>query len=188
MNAETKPSNSNNPFNGYISQIDAISIDELVGETRLGPTLSFQGSRQTFESIKEFIDEIRSLDSLWVPGRMIGRADAAFQEITNLLQQMNTFTINNHLGNQALRGNLTQQLGNKFEELVEATIPILWFSNYRSSGIKDTQLKTAALLKDIEEQKTEISGVVGESRELLAKQKKLSADITITAYGILFKN
>ena len=119
---------------------------------------------------------------------MIGRANAAFQEIINLMQQIKTFAPSNNQGNPSLRGNLTQQLGNKYAELVEATIPILWFSNYRSSGIKDAQLKTATLLKDIEEQKTKISSVVGESRELLARQKKLSADITITAYGILFKN
>lgn len=175
----------NNPLAGYITQLDAISVDDVVGEARLGPGLCFQEARSPFEAIKEFAEQLRYLDGTGMPTRALGKAINAFQELLNAIQQIRSFDLNNY-GNQNYRVTLIQQLKDRYDSWAEATLPILLYSNLRSSGIKAAQSNIYAVLDDIEKQRNELSGVVNEARELLAGQKKFSAEIAIAGYGTLF--
>jgi hypothetical protein len=176
----------NNPFAQYISQIDAISIDDVVGEARLGPGLSFREAGSLLESIKDLVEQLRFLDGTGMPTRMLGKGNTAFQEVLNSIQQMNGLNAIALSGNPNLRGSLVQELRSRYETLVDVTVPVLLYSNLRSSGIKNAQANTHALLADVEKQRNELVGVVNESKELLAGQKKLSAEIAIAGYGTLF--
>ena len=186
MSSAATPSNTNNPFSGFISQIDAISIDDVVGEARLGAGLSFRDARAPLELIKGFVDELRYIDGTGMPGGVLAKANSAFQEILNTVQQMRNFNVVNYSGNPSIQGSFIQTLRGAYEKLVEAALPVVLYSNFRSSGIKNAQANTYALLADIEKQRKEIAGVVNEAQELLAGQKKLSAEIAIAGYGTLF--
>lgn len=176
----------NNPLAGFISQIDAISIDDVVGEARLGPALSFREARPVLESIKEFVEQLRFLDGTGMPTRSLGKASAAFQELLNTVQQIKNFEVRNYGGGQDVRVSFTQQLRNGYDNLAESALPVLLYSNLRSSGIRNAQANTYALLAEIERQRNEVVGFVSEARDLLAGQKKFSAEIAIAGYGTLF--
>jgi hypothetical protein len=186
MSSAASPSTLNNPLAGHISQIDAISIDDVVGEARLGAGLSFRDARQPLETIKEFVEQLRYIDGTGMPGRVLGKASSAFQEILNTVQQIKSYNPANYGGMPNLQATLAQQLRSGYENLVEAALPILLYSALRSSGIQNAQASTYALLADIEKQRKEVTGVVNEAKDLLAGQKKLSAEIAIAGYGTLF--
>lgn len=182
---ETQPS-ADIPFAAYISQIDSISIDDVVGEARLGPELSFRTARSPLQSLKEFVEQLRFLDGTGIPAGMVGKGSSAFQEVLGTIQQMKSFSAANYSGNTNIRYSLSQELSKGYEKLVEATVPVLLYSEFRSSGIKSAQAKTYALLLDFEKQRNELIGAVKEANDLLAGQKKLSAEIAIAGYGTLF--
>lgn len=176
----------NNPFAGFISQIDAISVDDVVGEARLGPGLSFGQARPPLQSIKDFVGQLRLLDGAGAPSRMIGRGTNACQEILNAVQQMRSLNAIALGGNPGLRGSLVQQLTSGYDNLVEATLPLLLYGNLHSSGINDAQARTYALLAEVEKQRDEVVSIVNETKELLAGQKKFTEEIAIGGYGTLF--
>lgn len=186
MSSSATPVSANNPFAGYISQIDTISINDVVGEARLGPGLSFHEARPSLEVIKDFADQLRFLDGTGMPTRALGRASSAFQELLGAIQQIKNFDISRNGGNPNARANLVQQLRNGYDNLVDAALPVLLYGNLRSSGIKNAQANTYALLADIEKQRNEIVTVVNEAKDLLSGQKKLSTEIAIAGYGTLF--
>lgn len=97
---------ANNPLAGYISQVDAISIDDVVGEARLGPTVNFRDARPTLESIRDLVDQLRFLDGTGMPNRTLGKTSTAFQEILNTIQQIKNFDVGNYGGNPSARQNL----------------------------------------------------------------------------------
>ena len=177
---------TNNPFAGFISQIDTISIDDVVGETRLGAVLSFKEARPTLESIKDFVEGLRFVDGTGMPGSVSGKTTTAFQEIITTIQQIKGYNVQNVGGNTNVRWHLIQQLSSGYEKLVDAALPAILYSNFRTSGIKNAQASIYALLNDMERQRKELAGVVNEARDLLAGQKKLSAEIAIAGYGTLF--
>lgn len=157
---------ANNPFAGYISQIDAISIDDVVGEARLGG-LNFRNAQPTIESLKDFVEQVRFLDGTAMPSRMLAKATSAFQEVLNTIQQIKNFDATNYGGNPTARQNLIQQLSSGYETLLEATVPVLLYSNFRSSGIKAAQASTYALLAEVEKRRDDVVHVVNDATELL---------------------
>ena len=176
----------NNPFSGFISQIDGTSIDDVVGEARLGPGLSFRDARIPLESVKDYIEHLRYLDGTGLPARMVQKGNSAFQELLVAIQQMRNFNVVNYGGNPNMQSSLIQTLRMRCEDLVEATLPVLLYGSLRSSGIQKAQATTLGLLAEIEKQRSEMVGVVNEAKELLAGQKKFSAEIAIAGYGTLF--
>ena len=177
----------NNPFAGFISQIDAISIEDVVGEARFGSAISFRDARGPLQSIKEFVEQMRFLDGTGLPSGMIARPSASFQRILSSIQQIKNFSPANY-GNPNLAGSMVQELRTGYDNLVEETVPILLYSEFRASGIKNTKQKTYDLLAEVEKQRNELVSLVNESKELLAGQKKYSAEIAIAGYGTLFAN
>jgi hypothetical protein len=175
----------NNPFAGYISQLDAISVDDVVGEARLGPGFSFQDARTPMESIKEFVEQLRFLDGTGLPNRLVGKCSTPFQQLLDTIRQIKDFNIAN-FSNQNYRLSLIQQLRDGNDNLVEAAVPVLLYGNLLTSGIKTAQANTHAILAEIDKQRGELVGVVKEAGDLLAEQKKFSAEIAIAGYGTLF--
>jgi hypothetical protein len=175
----------NNPFAEYISQIDAISIEDVLGAARHGTAISFSQARVPLELIKSFAEQLRFLDGTGLPYRTLAKSNSAFQEILTTVQQIRNFNPSNY-ANTNLQGNMVQSLTNQYDNLVEVVLPALLYSNLRSSGIRTAEVKTYEALAEIEKQRNELAILVNESKELLAGQKKLSAEIAITAYGSLF--
>lgn len=186
MSSPERSSSANNPFAGFISQIDAVSIDDVVGESRLGPGLSFAQARSTLESVKDFVEQMRFVDGTWIPARMVQKASSASQEILNSVQQMNGFNVASYGGNPNYHSSLIQELRTRYEILVEAAVPILLYSNFRASGINEAQAKTYTLLEEVEKQRDEVVRVASQAKELLAGQRKFSEEIAIGGYGTLF--
>jgi hypothetical protein len=180
------PLAKNNPFATFITQIDAISIDDVVGEARLGQGLSFHEARSPLQSIKNFVEELRFLDATGMPSQLLGKSITAFQNVLNSIQQIKTFNIQNYSGNPGVRSSLVQELSRAYENLVESAVPILLYGALRSSGIKTAQAQTHAVLAEVERNRKQLDSVVNEAKELLAGQKKLSAEIAIAGYGTLF--
>jgi hypothetical protein len=178
---------ANNPFAGYISQIDAISIEDVVGEARFGSAISFRDARGPLQLIKEFTAQMRFLDSTGLTSGMIANPSSAFQRIINSVQQIRSFGPQNY-GNQNLANSMVQELRIGYDSLVEAAVPVLLYSEFRASGISNTKQKTHELLAEVENQRKELGDLVSESKELLAGQKKFSAEIAIAGYGTLFAN
>ena len=185
MSSSATPLPVNNPFAGFISQIDAVSTEDLVAETRLGSGYSFSNARSLFESIKEFVEQLRPLNGVGTPTRMVGKVNTAFQQVLSTIQQIKSYTPSNY-SNQNQRGLLIQELQNGYDNLVEVTVPVLLYDQLLSSGIKNTQAEMRSLLEGIDAQRDQLAGVVNESKELLAGQKKFSAEIAIGGYGTLF--
>jgi hypothetical protein len=175
----------NNPFAPYISQIDSMSIEDVVGDARHGAAMSFKEARQPLELIKSFVDQLRFLDGTGLPNRPISKGNSAFQEIVQAVQQIRNFNPSNY-GNSNLQRTLIQQLFNGYDNLVDAVLPLLLYSNLRASGIKSAEANIYQVLADVQKQQSETERLVNESKDLLAAQKKLSAEIAITGYGTLF--
>ena len=186
MSSPEAPPSANSPLWPYVSQIDEISIEEVVGETRLGSGLSFRGAESPLRSIKEFAEHLHLLDCTGMPTRMLGKCTSALQEVLSTIQQMRIFNPANYAGNPNMRNSFVQQLNDGYEKLAEAAVPVLLYSELRSSGIKSAQARAYDLLAEIEKQRNELTGAVNESKELLAGQKKFSAEIAIAGYGTLF--
>ena len=176
---------ANNPFAAFISQIDAISIEDVVGEARFGSAISFREARVPLQSIKEFVEHMRFLDGTGLPSGMIANPSSAFQRILTSVQQIRGFSPQNY-GNPNLAASMIQELRNGYDNLVETSVPALLYSEFRASGIKNTKQKTHDLLAEVENQRNELAALVSESKELLAGQKKFSAEIAIAGYGTLF--
>jgi hypothetical protein len=175
----------NNPFAQYISQIDAISIEDVIGEARHGTAISFSQARMPLELIKSFAEQLLFLDGTGLTNRILSKGNSAFQEILTTVQQIREYNPSNY-ANRGLQVNLVQSLSTQYDNLVEAVLPALLYSNLRSSGIRTAEAKTYGALAEIEKHRDELATLVNESKELLAGQKKLSAEIAITAYGTLF--
>jgi hypothetical protein len=186
MGTAAIPSHVNNPFASYISQIDAISIEELIGETRLGPANSFSNLRPVLEEIKEFADQLRYVHASEMAGRTVGKAGSCFQELLNNIQQIRTFNPANSAGNPNMRGILIQQLRTSYDNLFDAALLVLLYSNLRSSGMKDVAARAAELLAAAERQNNEQTAILGAAKDLLANQKKFAQEIAVTGYGSLF--
>jgi hypothetical protein len=186
MGTAATPSYANNPFARQISQIDTFSIDELVGETRLGPSNSFRDAKELFERIKALADDLRYADLAGVPEGTAGRVVQQFQEVVKTFQQIKAL-IPSNLGNyEVTRANYIQSIRNNYQGLFEASIPLLLYSSLRSSGIKNAESRAAELLATAEKQNNEQIAIVSAAKDLLANHKKFAQEIAVTGYGTLF--
>ncbi len=91
MATAAAPSHLNNPFANYISQIDALSIEELIGETKLGAAYNFRDLKPVLEEIKDFADQLRFVDASGMAGRTVGKVSVCFQQLFNNIQQIRSF-------------------------------------------------------------------------------------------------
>jgi hypothetical protein len=187
MGTAATPSHVDNPFAQYISQIDAISVEELIGEARFGPAFSFRDLKPVLEEIKNFSDQLRYFDASGIAGRTLGKVNSCFQELLSNIQQIRAFNPANYGGdNSSLRASFNQQLRNSYDSLFDAALPVLLYSNLRSSGMKNAEVRAAELLAAAEKQNNEQTAILGAARDLLANQKKFAQEIAVTGYGSLF--
>jgi hypothetical protein len=187
MGTAATPSRVNNPFANYISQIDAISIEELIGETRLGAAYSFRDLKPVLEEIKDFTDQLRYIDASGMAGRAVGKVISSFQELINHIQQIRVFNPVNFGGNiPSIIASYNQQLRSSYDNLFDAAVPVLLYSNLRASGMKHAEARAAELLAAAEKQNNEQTTILGAAKDLLANQKKFAQEIAVTGYGGLF--
>lgn len=178
--------NPNNPFSGLITQIDDFSIEKVVGEARLGPSLCFREARPTLESLVDFMDKLRSIDGTGLPERLQSAVTSDLQEAIAVLTQMQNTKTENVISNPGYTSGLTQQIRNTYDKLVTSSVPVILYSALSSSGIENLLQSVLSLKKDIQEKVEAQNSIVEQAKDLLSKQKEFSAQIAITGYGTLF--
>jgi|GEM_PF-1145339 len=176
----------NNPFSGLITQIDAFSVETVIGETRLGTAFCFLAAKPTLELLINFMNRLRPIDGIGLPGRMQSTITSDLQEIIRLLTQMQNTRVENVINNQGYISNLTQEIKNLYEKLIADAVPAILYSALLSSGIESTQQEVLAIRKEIQEKVDAQNVIVENAKDLLSKQKEFSAEIAIAGYGTLF--
>jgi hypothetical protein len=188
MGTAATPSHLNNPFANYISQIDAISIEELIGEARFGAAYSFRDLKPVLEEIKEFAGQLRYIDTSGMAGRTVGKVSSCFQELFNNIQPIRSFNPANYGGGNYpnIIATYNQQVRNSYDNLFDAALPVLLYSNLRLSGMKNAEVRTSEILATLEKRISQQLAILTESEAMLASQKKFTQEVAVTGYGTLF--
>lgn len=163
----------------FLDQITVYQAEQIATGNDLG-SMNFKSALPLFEQLIEMIKEFRSLPLDLLPIQTLNQLQSPVRDLVSCLKRVSEFTLVGQQNAEGQRNSLLQELQSYYDNAFIALTPHLAYLSLKSAQVQETmrrskellaetESKSAVLLKDIAQRKTDIDGIVQAAKDAAQK-------------------